>query len=267
MADVRKTLQRVGKQVQQVADQVNNIADHVAKSGELVAIKEKAAEELEAIKKTVSEVVDRISSARQRTFYTEIAEACEGVNDALLREEGGTTAKMTKVAAVKLGAIGTSAGIFGVAATVGTASTGTAIGALTGAAATSATLAWVGGSVAMGTAIVGTVAVGESLAFGPSHVSGSARPVTKGTSVISAHRDTHFQILKRVKPGSVVTLERADGVTRDYEVRETRVLSKPKLLLPPEDGHDRLILVTCWPFDAVVPDTQKRFSVLGERIR
>ena len=108
---------------------------------------------------------------------------------------------------------------------------------------------------------------GESLAFGPSHVSGSARPGTKGTSVISAHRDTHFQVLKRVKPGSVVTLERADGVTRDYEVRETRVLSKPKLLLPPEDGHDRLILVTCWPFDAVVPDTQKRFSVLGERIR
>jgi sortase A len=108
---------------------------------------------------------------------------------------------------------------------------------------------------------------GESLAFGPSHVSGSARPGTKGTSVISAHRDTHFQVLKRVKPGSVVTLERADGVTRDYEVRETRVLSKPKLLFPPEDGRDRLILVTCWPFDAIVPDTQKRFSVLGERIR
>ena len=70
-----------------------------------------------------------------------------------------------------------------------------------------------------------------------------------------------------VKPGNVVTLERADGVTRDYEVSETRILSKPKLLLPPEDGRDRLILVTCWPFDAVVPDTQKRFSVLAERIR
>jgi hypothetical protein len=165
MADVWKTLQGVGEQVREVAGQVNNIADHVAKSDELAAIKEKAAEEFEAIKKTASEAVDRVTSSRQRTSYTEIAEACEGVNDALLREEGGTTAKMTKVAAVKLGAIGTSAGIFGVAATVGTASTGTAIGALTGAAATSATLAWVGGSVAMGTAIVGTVAVAGGIGF------------------------------------------------------------------------------------------------------
>ncbi len=154
MVDVWKTLQGVGGQVRQVADQVNNIAGHVAKSDELAAIK-----------KTASEAVGRVTSARHRTLYTEIAESCEGVNDALLCEEGGTTAKMTKAAAVKLGAIGTSAGIFGVAATVGTASTGTAIGALTGAAATSATLAWVGGSVAMGTAIVGTVAVAGGIGF------------------------------------------------------------------------------------------------------
>ena len=165
MADVWRTLQEVGKQVRQVADPVRNIADHVAKSDELAIIKEKAAEEFEAIKKTASDAVDRITSARQRTLYTEAAEACEGINDALLREEGGTTAKWSKVATAKLGAIGTSAGIFGVAATVGTASTGTAIGALSGAAATSATLAWVGGSVAMGSAIVGTAAVAGGIGF------------------------------------------------------------------------------------------------------
>ena len=131
----------------------------------LAAIKKKAAEVLEAIKNITSEVVDRVTSTRPRTSYSEIAEACEGANDALLREEGGTTAKVTKVAAVKFGAIGISAGIFAVAATVGTASTGTAIGALTGAAATSATLAWIGGSVAMGTAIVGAVAVAGGIGF------------------------------------------------------------------------------------------------------
>ena len=115
--------------------------------------------------------------------------------------------------------------------------------------------------------IVLSDAGGESLAFGPSHVSGSAKPGTMGTSVISAHRDTHFQVLKTVKPGNVVTLERADGTEQDYEVLETRILPNPELSLPLEDGRDRLILVTCWPFDAVVPDTQKRFSVLAERIR
>lgn len=185
MVDVRKTFQEVSEQVRQVADQVNDIAHKVAKSSvgekvtdkyevvkkaacesdQLASIKEKVTGDIEVIKKTASEAVDRVTGAKQRTAYTEIAEACEGVNDALLREDGGTTAKMTKIAAAKLGAIGTSAGIFGVAATVGTAGTGTAIGALTGAAATSATLAWVGGSVAMGTAIVGTVAVAGGIGF------------------------------------------------------------------------------------------------------
>ena len=70
-----------------------------------------------------------------------------------------------------------------------------------------------------------------------------------------------------MKPGNVFTLERADGTEQDYEVLETRILPKPELSLPLEDGRDRLILVTCWPFDAVVPDTQKRFAVLAERIR
>jgi sortase A len=107
---------------------------------------------------------------------------------------------------------------------------------------------------------------GESLAFGPSHVSGSAKPGTTGTSVISAHRDTHFQVLKTMKLGSLVILERADGLKLDYEVRETRILPMPTLSLPTWDGLERLILVTCWPFDVVMPDTQKRFAVLAERI-
>ena len=138
------------------------IIGHGPKKLELLkSILKKAAEGLKAIKNSV----DRVTSTRPRTSYSEIAEACEGVNDALLREEGGTTAKVTKVAAVKFGAIGTSAGIFAIAATVGTASTGTAIGALTGAAATSATLAWIGGSVTMGGAIVGAVAVAGGIGF------------------------------------------------------------------------------------------------------
>ena len=107
---------------------------------------------------------------------------------------------------------------------------------------------------------------GESLAFGPSHVSGSAKLGTTGTSVISAHRDTHFQVLKTMKPGGLITLERADGLKWNYEVRETRILPKSILSLPNWDGLERLILVTCWPFDAVMPDTQKRFAVLAERI-
>ncbi len=94
MADVRKTLQELGEQARQVADQVTNFADQTAKSNDLTAFKDKAAEEFEATKKTTSDAVGRITNTRQRSLYTEIAEACEGINDALFREEGGMTAEM-----------------------------------------------------------------------------------------------------------------------------------------------------------------------------
>lgn len=55
-----------------------------------------------------------------------------------------TTAKVTGAA--------TSAGLFGLVSTFGTAGTGTAIGTLSGAASTSATLAWIGGLVGSGAA-------------------------------------------------------------------------------------------------------------------
>jgi len=158
MTDIKKTIDRIGEQVRQVAEQVEG-------SVELSAIKNKAAAEFEAIKETASSAARRLTSTKPKSQYIELAEACEDANDALLREDGGTTSKMTKIAAAKLGAVGTSAGIFGIAATVGTAGTGTAIGALSGAAATSATLAWVGGSVALGGAIVGAVAVAGGIGF------------------------------------------------------------------------------------------------------
>jgi len=169
MVDIRKTLQQVCELLRQVTEQVSDVTDQVTKSNDVAVIKKIITEKSETLKKTatatVSDVVDRVTGAKRRTLYTETAKTCEDVNDALLRETRGTTAKMTKIAAAKFGAIGTSAGIFGIAATVGTAGTGTAIGTLSGAAATSATLAWIGGSVVWGSAIVGALAMAGGIGF------------------------------------------------------------------------------------------------------
>lgn len=54
----------------------------------------------------------------------------------------------------KVAGVGTTAGAFGLASLVGTASTGTAIGTLSGGALTNATLAWIGGSVFTGTIVL-----------------------------------------------------------------------------------------------------------------
>lgn len=110
---------------------------------------------------------DKYANATEPTdaknWYQRAALACETASDAILRERSGTSAKISQGVAAKLGAASTTAGIFSIAALIGSASTGTAIGSLSGAAFTSAALAWVGGSVAMGSLIMGVAAVAGGL--------------------------------------------------------------------------------------------------------
>lgn len=104
---------------------------------------------------------------------------------------------------------------------------------------------------------------GESLAFGPSHVTGSALPGTAGTSVIAAHRDTQFTVLAEVEVGDEFTLETADGEERLYIIRGIEVLPSPTITIP-TGTNERLILSTCWPIGAGNPNPQERLVVIAE---
>src|SRR5690606_24420042 len=48
---------------------------------------------------------------------------------------------------------------------------------------------------------------GRTLAFGPGWAEASTAPGAAGTVVLSAHRDTHFAVLRAVRPGDPVLLE------------------------------------------------------------
>lgn len=114
------------------------------------------------------QVLKKSEPTSSANWYLRAAKACESASDAVMREQSGVSSKFSKALAGKLGMAGTTAGIFSIASLVGTASTGTAIGALSGAAFTNASLAWIGGSVAMGSIIVGvaTISAGIGAAFG-----------------------------------------------------------------------------------------------------
>jgi len=105
---------------------------------------------------------------QEHNWYLRSAKTCESVSDAVMGNPDGVSSKISRGVAAKLGAAGTSVGIFSIASLLGTASTGTAIGTLSGAAFTSASLAWIGGSVVAGTAILGiaTIAGGIGAAVG-----------------------------------------------------------------------------------------------------
>ena len=112
-------------------------------------------------------------------------------------------------------------------------------------------------------AIVLAGASGRTMAFGPGHVDGTALPGENGNCVISAHRDTQFAVLRDVAAGDPIILEARDGRTYRYRVRSTRVVDRRDTsVLEPAAGR-RLTLITCYPFDAVVPGGPLRYVVVA----
>jgi sortase A len=108
-------------------------------------------------------------------------------------------------------------------------------------------------------------ASGRSLAFGPGHLSGSATPGTSGNTIIAAHRDTHFKFLKDLALGSELALTTRDDREHFYRIIETRVIDSRIDHLSAEAETSMLTLVTCYPFDAIVPGGPLRYIVIAER--
>jgi sortase A len=78
--------------------------------------------------------------------------------------------------------------------------------------------------------------------------------------VISAHRDTHFAFLRELVRGDLVTLDTREGA-RHYRVSATQIIDVRYNTLPASDTVDGLLLVTCYPFDALVPGGPLRYVV------
>jgi sortase A len=114
-------------------------------------------------------------------------------------------------------------------------------------------------------AIVLAESGGEALAFGPALLAVSASPGEAGTSIIAAHRDTHFEFLQNIVVGDDVFIERADGSQVRFQVTAMQIVDAARSGIQPEGGPARLALVTCWPFGALTPGPE-RFVVWAERI-
>lgn len=107
-------------------------------------------------------------------------------------------------------------------------------------------------------------ASGRTLAWGPGHLDDSAPLGSAGNAVLSAHRDTHFRFLRDVAPGDAVVVELASGARHRYRVREAYAADVQTLRLPRNTAVPTLTLVTCYPFDAIVPGGPLRYVVVAE---
>lgn len=111
-------------------------------------------------------------------------------------------------------------------------------------------------------------AAGNSLAFAPGHMTQTALPGEKGLSVISAHRDTHFTFLRKLQPGDEIVVTSVAGVITTYRVDETGIVDSRHFNVNEVsqslvENYSVLMLSTCYPFDAVLPDSPLRYLVMA----
>ena len=85
---------------------------------------------------------------------------------------------------------------------------------------------------------------------GPTLMPGSAAIGTPGTSVLAAHRDTHFRFLKDLKVGDEVIAAGKDGVDRKYLITRTEIVRWDQFSVTSGQGGNELALATCYPFDS-----------------
>ena len=111
-------------------------------------------------------------------------------------------------------------------------------------------------------------ASGRNLAFAPTHVSSTPEPGEKGNSVIVGHRDTQFNSLKRLQKGDLIEVKTKHR-RQQFKVTMLRIALDSQLEYVQnnigndtfDDGQSILTLVTCYPFDSMLPNPTHRYVV------
>ena len=107
---------------------------------------------------------------------------------------------------------------------------------------------------------------GEALAFGPGHISASAKPGYGGSTIIAGHRDTHFSFLQTLALGELLQLVNDRGERQSFAITAIDIVDSAKARLKANNERPQLLLVTCYPFDAVSSGGSLRYVVSAELV-
>lgn len=108
-------------------------------------------------------------------------------------------------------------------------------------------------------------AYGRTLAFGPGRLEASAQLGQEGATVLTGHRDTHFRFLERLQQGDVIALQNRRGQWIHFTVRDHQIVDSRTASISTDERRTQLVLVTCYPFDAIVPGGPLRYVVTAEK--
>lgn len=105
---------------------------------------------------------------------------------------------------------------------------------------------------------------GRSLAFAPGV--NERTDINESAMVISGHRDTHFRFLEHLTVNDSIFLILSSG-QREFKVVGFEIIDSQKSKLNPQRFHNGLILVTCYPFDAVAARGPLRYVVFARSVQ
>ena len=108
---------------------------------------------------------------------------------------------------------------------------------------------------------------GHTLAFGPGYNLASAKPGETGNSIISAHRDTHFEFLQHLQLKDELIVENQQGTKKKFSVSKIQIVDSRHASIPVNHNNVILTLVTCYPFDAIQAGGPLRYVVEAEEIK
>jgi len=106
-------------------------------------------------------------------------------------------------------------------------------------------------------------ASGRNLAFAPSHFLPSGELGSERGVLIAGHNDTHFAFLQKVRVGEQFSLQTQNGEIEQYQVRGIDVIHQSQ-----DDflKQASLYLLTCYPFNSLVPGTELRLLVAADKV-
>lgn len=106
---------------------------------------------------------------------------------------------------------------------------------------------------------------GQAMAFGPSLLPAGAGVGKNGTSIIAAHRDTHFTFLRNLRPGDIIELKGITDETLRYRITGSQIVRWNDFAFDAYPDRPTLLLVSCYPFGATRQGPW-RFVGIAERV-
>lgn len=104
-------------------------------------------------------------------------------------------------------------------------------------------------------------ASGESLAFGPGRMVQGSLPGETGHALVAGHRDTHFGFLAKLEKGNTIIIRNYQNTEQVYKIENIRILDVRNEQLNIDTAANNLTLITCYPFDSMIPGGPLRYVV------